>query len=815
MKDFKALIRRQIELEDDARALGASRYRNRQLPWKDKVGSDEEEANLPPGQMLLKAMTIPVAEEVKRFVADANEGKAGRRHAAADLLLISDPLEVAYLSSRVLTNCAIAGSGSLAQSAALEIADALIENAEFYAFREVNRVGFKGFMKKQAKLGYSRQRRSAIKKLFNNEGVALAVTFQERVSIGMKCIEMIVTATDLFRLDTASRSKGLAYCVRPTETLTDWFDKQHARCEVLAPINMPMVCRPRRWRSPTYGGYLTPRVGNRMVKQRNAAYHMELANVDMAAVYDSLNHIQDTRWKINTRVLDVLEGVWTSGGVLGGLPQRHDLPLPTKPEDIGDNEDAKLAWKREAAQVYAKNAELVSARMALHQGLWVARKFSAEEAIYFPHEMDFRGRVYPIPVFGPSPQGSDWQKALIHFAEGKPLGDEGAFWLFVHIANLFGVDKVSFEERHRWVRENLTALLDSAENPLDGQRFWTTADSPYSALAACFELAGWVKEGNDFVSRIPIALDGSCSGLQHFSAMLRDEQGGRAVNLLPADKPQDVYTAVAKAAQAVADASTEEYGMCWAGGKVTRSIAKRPTMTFCYSATRFGMQEMIVETLRGLDKEAEERGEPPYLGGVDNYHAATWLSHVLYSSISGTVSAAAVAMDWLRETAKVAASAGLPLWWTTPDGLPILQEYKKQEGVRVNAFWGGQRLRLMIQTDTTSICGRSQINGVAPNFVHSLDAAHLRAVALRSKQNGIRSLALIHDSFGTHAADTGSLSRILRETFIEQYSGNVLQDFYDEIKDQLGSEIAEQLPLPPKMGFMDLTSVMNAEYTFA
>jgi DNA-directed RNA polymerase len=201
MTDYRTLIRRQIDLEDDCKALGASRYNNRQLPWKDTVGSDGEEANLPPGKMLLKAMTLPVAELVSAFVKDTNEGKAGRRHSAADLFLISDPLEVAYLASRVMVNCSIAGQGSLIQSCALNIADALIENAEFHAFREVNRVGFKGFMKKQALRGYSRQRRSAIKKLFTAEGVAVEKTHPERVNIGMKCIEMVIDATGMFVRD--------------------------------------------------------------------------------------------------------------------------------------------------------------------------------------------------------------------------------------------------------------------------------------------------------------------------------------------------------------------------------------------------------------------------------------------------------------------------------------------------------------------------------------------------------------------------------------------------------------------------------------
>jgi DNA-directed RNA polymerase len=227
------------------------------------------------------------------------------------------------------------------------------------------------------------------------------------------------------------------------------------------------------------------------------------------------------------------------------------------------------------------------------------------------------------------------------------------------------------------------------------------------------------------------------------------------------------------------------------------------------------MQGMILQTLRELDREAELRGEGPYLGGADNYQSATWLSHVLFSSVSKTVSAAAVAMEWLRDVAQVAASDGLPLWWTTPMGVPILQEYRKQEGIRVNAFWGGQRLRLMIQTDVEGLCSRSQVNGVAPNFVHSLDAAHLQAVALGGKQEGIRHLAVIHDSFGTHAADTGQLSRILRETFVEQYSEDVLGKFYEEMKEQLGEELAAQLPVPPKSGSLDLNLILDAEYTFA
>src|SRR3546814_16047649 len=98
--------------------------------------------------------------------------------------------------------------------------------------------------------------------------------------------------------------------------------------------------------------------------------------------------------------------------------------------------------------------------MALHQGLGVARKFAPEDSVYFPHELDFRGRVYPIPVFGPSPQGSDFQKALTEFADRLPLVEDGRHWLLITIADMFGVDKAHFADSIEWALCPPRVLLD-------------------------------------------------------------------------------------------------------------------------------------------------------------------------------------------------------------------------------------------------------------------------------------------------------------------------------------------------------------------
>lgn len=48
-----------------------------------------------------------------------------------------------------------------------------------------------------------------------------------------------------------------------------------------------------------------------------------------------------------------------------------------------------------------------------------------------------------------------------------------------------------------------------------------------------------------FISHLPIYQDGSCNGLQHYAALGRDQEGGKEVNLVPAEKPSDVYSSVA------------------------------------------------------------------------------------------------------------------------------------------------------------------------------------------------------------------------------------------------------------------------------
>ena len=72
------------------------------------------------------------------------------------------------------------------------------------------------------------------------------------------------------------------------------------------------------------------------------------------------------------------------------------------------------------------------------------------------------------------------------------------------------------------------------------RRWWQSAEKPWEALAACMEVRDALATGDPatFVSRLPVQIDGSCNGLQHYAALGRDLDGGFSVNLLPSDRPQ-------------------------------------------------------------------------------------------------------------------------------------------------------------------------------------------------------------------------------------------------------------------------------------
>lgn len=425
------------------------------------------------------------------------------------------------------------------------------------------------------------------------------------------------------------------------------------------------------------------------------------------------------------------------------------------------------------------------------------------------HFADTRGRLYPY-AYGINPQGSDMQKALLEFAEGKPLHTVAAKrWFLIQGANKWGFDKADLYARAIWAQERAELWQHIAADPVNHQE-WRDADKPLQFLAWCLEFARWQEQGNDFLSHLPISMDGSCNGLQNLSALLRDEVGGAATNLTANATMADIYQIVADKtrermeADRPESAEDESRRLRWLNHGISRKVVKRTVMTTPYGVMQQSAQKYVVtdylsqRTDTGFDRK-EWRG------------AAQYLMRHLWPAIGDVVVKGRKIMDWLkkgsRQIAKDFKAGEEPvIWWVTPSGFPASQCYFEQEVHRIRThLHGDEKIRVYTETDTADV--NHHTTGMAPNFVHSMDASHLHLTASAAWDAGIRSLAMIHDDYGTHAADAGALFKIIREQFVAMYSQHdplrALQAKYP------------QLGVPPERGTLDINEVLESPFFFS
>lgn len=674
----------------------------------------------------------------------------------------------------------------------------------------------------------------------------------EAVHVGIKMLEIVIQSTQLVELKRYGAGNAAAD-VEMVHLSDFWVKKMAQRgfsLAGIAPVYQPCVVPPKPWTGVVGGGYWAK--GRRplpLIRLGSKYAVARYEDVYMPEVYDAVNIIQNTPWKVNKKVLDVVNMVEKLNNTpIDDIPQME----PLKPEDYaGETEEELKAWKKAAAGIYRREKARQSRRLSLSFIVNQANKFSQFKAIWFPYNMDWRGRVYAVPMF--NPQGNDMQKGLLTLAVGKPIGADGFKWLKVHGANCAGVDKVTFEERIKWVEDNHDNIMAAAKAPMDSIEWWGKLDSPFCFLAFCFEYAGVMHHGLSYSCSLPIAFDGSCSGIQHFSAMLRDHIGGHAVNLTPSGKVQDIYRIVSdrieeelkvllvngtdnemvthedKKTGEITERlklGTRELARQWLTYGMSRKVTKRSVMTLAYGSKEYGFADQVYEdiVMPAIDSGSGAMFTEPS-------QASRFMAKMIWEAVSVTVVAAVDAMKWLQGAAKLLAAEVkdkktgeilkpcLPVHWVTPDGFPVWQEYRKKDTTRLNLmFLGSFNLQPTVNKGTKKELDKhKQESGISPNFVHSQDGSHLRKTVVHThRKYGVMSFAVIHDSFGTIPADAEYLFRGVRETMVETYRDNdVLLDFYEQFEYQLHESQRDKLPELPKKGKLNIEDILSSDFAFA
>ncbi|CAG9316663.1 rpom-1 [Blepharisma stoltei] len=569
-------------------------------------------------------------------------------------------------------------------------------------------------------------------------------------------------------------------------------DSRDSEAVVYLEKTLPMICKPLDWTSANKGGYyhkgfsIVRSTGSDL--QKNA---MERGN--LSKVFEVLNLMGKCPWKINSRILDVIEALHSNGGGVGEIPftnidEKFRIEAGITPKEKGKIEKARR-----------DNFSLLS---DFEIKLGIARKFKQVSRFFMPLNLDFRGRIYPI-----SPHlnqlGNDLSRGLLEFADGKPIGNKGLWWLKIHVANKMGFDKLQLDKRVDIAEQKLDDFFKIAKDPVQYSE-WLTYEDPWQSLAAIFDLTDALqkKDPSQHISYLHIHQDGSCNGLQHYAAMGRDIEGAEQVNLVDKDVPGDLYTAVSiKVQEKVNKDAADGHELAkLLVDKVKRKIVKQTVMTSVYGVTFIGARDQILKQLKEREVVEEDK----------QWDCAIYLAKLTLSSITGFFQNAQKIKDWLIDCAGIIAKQGYPVTWITPMGFPVVQPYR-QERFDLSISTAFQKVNLIRHHDNLPVNIPKQKSAFPPNYVHSLDSTHLMRTALRCHKQGI-AFAAVHDSYWTHACDLDEMNRMLREEFVQLHSEPLLENLLKGFKVRFPGVNFEDVP---SKGNFDLRNVLTSKYFFA
>lgn len=673
-------------------------------------------------------------------------------------------------------------------------------------------------------------------------------------------LEAIIKGSGYFEYKVENNEKMLK--------ANDWLVQAWAKSIDILALNCykfnPCVIPPKPWSSVWSGAYYGANAPfahfiRANFNQKNSfmtQYMKCLEQLDLSWLFKCVNVLQSTPFIINQRVLDTMVSIMENHGGLGGLPRTDETPKV--PRLVDPTPEELEAHKKRLTAYYKHERARISKVLRTNTTLGCAKKYSKYEKIYFPWNLDYRGRIYPMcPAL--NPQGDDTQKALLLFSDPTPLTNEESLkWFYIAGAGFAGLDKIPFAERIKWVLDNEDNILQSASAPLT-YTWWNEVagdESPMEFLAFCFEFERLrVYQSNHngssigFKSGLPISFDGTCSGLQHFSMLLADEIGGENVNLVPDESVHDIYQVVAdkvnvvlykdalegtedtfkkdkKSGEYVLDSKgkkciaygTKELAMEWlsyarekfGADGIKRKVCKRSVMTLAYGSRQYGFSENLKSDI--IKPWLDEHKDTPIF--LSQSQAANYMAKLIWDAVTTTVVKAVEGMEWLKKLASLIGKNGEAVAWTSPNGLPIQQNKFVPNMETCRMRFNGGFIRVYVPQDSTEIDTRGQAQAIAPNFIHSMDACHMQRVIMNQATKGNKNFFMIHDSFGTDLEHAGDLFKSIRSELVNMYKGhNYLQEWLDDVEYLLPED--EEIPEIPSKGNLNIDDVINSKYCFA
>ena len=343
-------------------------------------------------------------------------------------------------------------------------------------------------------------------------------------------------------------------------------------------------------------------------------------------------------------------------------------------------------------------------------------------------------------------------------------------------------------------------------------KMWDELSEPFTFIATLrqyFEVFVW--KTRDTVD-VPCGRDATSSGLQLMSALMREEKAMTYTNVIPGDKPQDLYGEVARHAKGLLSNDV------WLQNEMDKRL-KNATARLEKAGKEVNPENFTFN----LDPEYLQRGHTKKAVMTDSYNAS-WRSKNEYISMEleklerdlgrkvtlsekATVTSAIIAgqnqafpvckviKDFMKAVVvNVIGHQGKNIIrWETPCGSEIIQRYNKSKAEQIQTFamGGGQlytpktsqvegsesgAITLSLPREIDEIDSSGHGLGLSPNFHHALDAYICQQSILNC---GTDVIASAHDCFYMRPGDVQRGVEGVKDSFLKLVTSDVLQRLLD------------------------------------
>lgn len=827
----------QLKLEHEAHVFGVNKYKQRTLKLLSKGNLLYSRSAKP---LLLDTLFPKLLDHFIKWRTKCASNKS--RLISYFYLKDINPKVAAYITIKVAFAILSKKTHTVVKLQGLvkAIGDAISDEIQFSSLTGITQRFIQDHIKALDGYRYKKNYALAIQKYRLKQPEFTKWPYSSLVHVGVKMLGLLIESTSLPVIRQVHKRTASYTVVELNPIYKNIINKNINYLSNLSPLYEPCIISPKPWTTSAIGGgyWSQARAPLPLIKSNCVRYvrndKSKSTSSSSSYILDSINLAQSTAWKVNIPVLNVVKEIVTwkncpiSDSILISIGTSLQDDLPIKPKDISTNLIARKEWRRAANHVHQKASYKVTKQLRTEFLINQAIKFSKYDSIWFPYTYDWRGRMYSSSS-SLNPQGNDINKGLLTFAQGKPIGHQGFYWLKIHGANCAGHRKKSFTARLDFIHHNHDNILASAANPLN-YLWWTTAapKHPFSFLAFCIEYANVVKSSLDYPCSLPIMFDANCSGLQHLALLTRDSTLAKLVNLSESEsesssEPQDVYQLVASRTleqlyetskngtldslcTQVTDMGISETPVLGTkhiaqlllcdSSVVTREVAKIAVIATLYGSTRFSLTNQLVN----------------HLGWYARYQLVVYLSTLLQNVINDILGPAVLELiAWFKKVVTILKDKSVS--WTTSDGFPVSHSYSTYKRIRVSTILlGSMYIKPTFLTDDpvgTNL--KRQRLGIVPNFIHSQDANHLRLTIRHAHERyQINSFALIHDSYGTNPADSDNLLKSIRESLVSMYTtSDPILAFYNS---NLGLPDIPTLTRQQELNIKDI--LLHSQYAF-